>query len=438
TNIISLLLPSAEDRRNYPEVLRPMVIACDGSDCLQMSIAAQLCQLEAGSGPQRTQGYDDLLKKIFASENVANDLVAYVQSITSDAVGIISSKPLLSAFVSQFRACGNNDVKLEAGPQILQIIGSKVVSFEQQDTDLKLILADAYEADDDFTNSAKTLQTITLESSQRQVSDDEKAKIWMRICRCYLEEDDATNAVSYLNKIKQIIYNVADQATRLQFQLSQARISDSQRSFLDASTAYHALSTESVIDEEERLQALSAAITCAVLAPAGPQRGRQLAKLYKDERATDAPEYGILEKIFLDRLLSPAEVAAFAAGLKEHQLAKTSDGSTVLDKAVLEHNLLAVSRIYANITFGNLGKLLGVDADRAEVYASGMIESNRLSGSIDQIAGIIHFNTKEPKNPKVELRLWDKNVAGLSEEVEKITTALQREQPTWYEQQVGA
>ena len=70
---------------------------------------------------------------------------------------------------------------LNRRPQILQIIGSKVVSFEQQDTDLKLILADAYEADEDFTNSAKTLQTITLESSQRQVSDDEKAKIWPKV-----------------------------------------------------------------------------------------------------------------------------------------------------------------------------------------------------------------------------------------------------------------
>ena len=83
-----------------------------------MSIAAQLSQLEAGSGPQRTQGYDELLKKIFASENVANDLVAYVQSITSDTVGVISSRPLLSAFVSQFRAYGSNDVKLEAGYEL--------------------------------------------------------------------------------------------------------------------------------------------------------------------------------------------------------------------------------------------------------------------------------------------------------------------------------
>jgi COP9 signalosome complex subunit 4 len=201
------------------------------------------------------------------------------------------------------------------------------VSFEQQDTDIKLILADAYEADDDFTNSAKTLQTITLESSQRPISDDEKAKIWMRICRCYLEDDESTTAVSYLNKIKQIFHNVTDQATRLQFQLSQARISDSQRNFLDASAAYFALSTEPVIDEEERLQALSAAITCAVLGPAGPQRGKQLAKLYKDDRAAETAEFSILEKIFLDRLLSPEEVAAFAAGLKDHQLAKTSDGT---------------------------------------------------------------------------------------------------------------
>lgn len=323
--------------------------------------------------------------------------------------------------------------------QIVQVLAPKVVSFEQQDTDLKFILADAYEAEDDFNNSAKTLQTIQLESSQRSVSDDEKAKVWMRICRCYLEEDDPTNALTYLNKIKQIYFGVTDHETRLQFQLSQARISDSQRNFLDASAAYLQLSNEPVIDEEERLQALSAAITCAVLAPAGPQRGKQLAKLYKDERATDLPEYGILEKIFLDRLLSPSEVAAFAANLKEHQLAKTSDGSTVLDKAVLEHNLLAVSRIYSNITFHALGALLGTDADKAEMYASGMIESNRLAGSIDQIAGIIHFSTKSGGfDNKVDLRAWDANVQGLAEEVEKVTTQLQRQEPAWYEQQIAA
>lgn len=79
-----------------------------------------------------------------------------------------------------------------------------------------------------------------------------------------------------------------------------------------------------------------------------------------------------------------------------------------------------------------------MDSDRAESYASGMIESNRLSGSIDQIAGIIHFNSKEAPNPKIDLRAWDKNVQGLAESVETLTTMLQREEPVWYEQQISA
>jgi len=312
-----------------------------------------------------------------------------------------------------------------------------VVSYEQQDTDLKFALADACEQDEDFRGSAKALSSISLESSQRSVSDDEKAKVWTRICRCYLEEDDPTNGLSYLNKIKQIYHNITDASTRLYFQLSQARISDSQRNFLDASAAYLAISNQTAIDEEERLRALSAAITCAVLAPAGPARGRQLGKIYKDERAVDTPEYSILEKIFLDRLLRPDEVQKFAAGLQEHQLAKTADGSTVLDKAVLEHNVLAISRIYANITFSSLGVLLGVDADKAEAYASAMIESNRLPGSIDQIEGMIHFSQKggSGNDTLVDLRAWDSNVQSLAEEVERTATMLQREEPDWYERQ---
>lgn len=406
-------------------------------------VVTRLHDLElAPSNGQRAEGYNSTLSEIisaFSGSELAANLVAYVQSILSDSIGVIASRPLLSSFVEQFRNLEDNDVKIEAGNQIIQILAPKTVSFEQQDTDLKFALADAYEADEDFTNSAKTLQVITLDSSQRAVSDDEKASVWIRICRCYLEEDNPTNAVAYLNRLKQIIYNVNDQVVKLQFQLSQARISDSMNNFLDASSAYYALSLERLIDEEERLHTLSAAITCAVLGPAGPGRARQLAKLYKDERATDTAEFSILEKIFLDRLLAPSEVAAFAAGLKVHQLAKTSDGSTVLDKAVLEHNLLAVSRLYQNISISALGALLGTDADRAEAYAAGMIESNRLSGSIDQIDGVIHFNTREggKDSGAMELRAWDANIQGLAEEVEKVTTILQREEAEWYEAHVA-
>lgn len=408
-------------------------------------VASRLSQLESTSNAQqRADGYNQTLDTIltsFTNGDLSTNLIAYAQSILSDNIGVIHSRPLLSDFVEKYKSIEDNDVKIEAGTEIVQIILPKIVSFEQQDTDIKFALADAYEAGEDFVNSAKTLQTVNLESQQgRTVTGDEKAAVWMRICRCYLEEEDPTNALSHLNKIKNIIFDVKDHATRLQFQLSQARINDSQRNFLDASSSYHALSTEPAIDEEERLRSLSAAITTAVLAPAGPTRARQLGRLYKDDRATETPEYSILEKIFLDRLLSPEEVAAFAAGLQEHQLAKTSDGSTVLDKAVLEHNLVATSRLYQNIPIASLGALLGVDADRAEAYTAAMIESSRLSGSIDQISELVHFfpapvgqdsGTSVDLNTR-DLRTWEANIAHVSEEVEKVTTLLQREAPAYY------
>nr|POF12967.1 cop9 signalosome complex subunit 4 [Quercus suber] len=399
------------------------------------TVTQQLDQLSRStlSTTQRAEAYEKLLASIVSTpDNTSDNLVAYVRSILSDSIGVIHSRPLLSSFIEQYRSISDDDLRIEAGTSIADILAPKIVSYETQDSELKFLLADAHEAKEDYTSSAKTLQTITLDSSQRSVTADERAKVWMRICRCYLEEDDHMNALTYLNKVKQVIFDISDRTTRLQFQLSQARISDSQRHFLDASASYLQLSTETIIDEEERLQALSAAITCAVLAPAGPLRARQLGKLYRDERASDTAEYAILEKIFLDRLLAPLEVQAFAAGLAEHQLAKTSDGSTVLDKAVLEHNLLAASRLYANIALASLGTLLGVDADRAETYAATMIQTKRLSGSIDQIEGYIYFNTKEgASDVGRDLRQWENNVQGLAEEVEKVTTMLQREEATW-------
>ncbi|KAL1297591.1 hypothetical protein AAFC00_006153 [Neodothiora populina] len=409
-------------------------------------VTDRLLALEDAPASKRQAGYEELLDKIISTsppEQLAADLIAYAESILGDNVGIVASRPLLASFVDRFRTVSDSEVKIEVGNAAISAIAPKVVSYEAQDTALKLIVADAYEANEDYTGSAKTLQTVVLDSSQKAVSDNEKADIWIRITRCYLEEDDPTNALAYLNRVKNVIHSVTDSALRIQFQASQARISDSRRNFLDASTSYLNLSNEPAIDEEDRLQSLSAAIICAVLAPAGPKRGKQLARLYKDDRASQVEEYGILEKIFLDRVLDQDEIKAFGQKLRPHQMAKTADGSTVLDKAVLEHNLLGVSRLYSNIGFSHLGELLGVDPERAEGYARAMIEQGRLAGYMDQIDELIYFEPESSGEKggasasaigSKDLRQWDGNVQGLTEEVEKVTTMIQQQHPEFYAQ----
>ena len=84
------------------------------------------------------------------------------------------------------------------------------------------------------------------------------------------------------------------------------------------------------------------------------------------------------EGICANRAWLPLQVESFSQGLRSHQKAVTADGTTVLEKAVIEHNLAAAARLYNNIYFAELGQLLGVSPDQAEIVACRMIAEERL------------------------------------------------------------
>lgn len=403
--------------------------------------------LEAVSGrpdKEKALAYEQLMHSLSPASSIdtPSDLRAVLDSLLSASLGIVSTRPLVSTFVSVIEKLPNRDTQIEVGNHALTTLSAQASSFEEQTANLRMIIASAHEFDEDFLAAATVLSGINLDSSQREVTDEDKVKLWIRIIRDYLEIDDTTSAESYLNKAKNLIFYVKDRETNLHFKLSQARIQDSRRDFLHAAHGYQDISFMPILAEEERLHTLSMAIKCAVLAPAGPQRSRTLARLYKDERSVGLEEFGILEKMFLDRLLAPSEVEKFAEGLSPHQLAKTADGSTVLAKAVVEHNLLGASRLYSNIGFDNLGALLGLNGDKAEETTARMIEQGRLVGRIDQIERVIWFEGGEATGEKGsgraegivggELRKWDTNVQGLTEEVERVASTLQTKYPVGF------
>lgn len=139
---------------------------------------------------------------------------------------------------------------------------------------------------------------------------------------------------------------------------------DFKRKFIEAASRYNELSYKTIILEEERMTALKNAMICTILAAAGQQRCRMLATLYKDERCQQLPAFNILEKMYLDRLIKRSvELQEFESLLQPHQKATTADGSTILDNAVVEHNLLAASKLYNNITLDGLGALLEIPSE---------------------------------------------------------------------------
>ena len=69
-----------------------------------------------------------------------------------------------------------------------------------------------------------------------------------------------------------------------------------------------------------------------------------------------------------------------------------SDGSTVLEQALILHNLSAARQLYTNISFLELGSLLDISAEKAERAAANLIEEKRMEGFIDQVGHSIHFS----------------------------------------------
>ncbi|KAJ8515067.1 hypothetical protein ONZ45_g7479 [Pleurotus djamor] len=380
---------------------------------------SKLAQCASLAQKDKAPAYLSILSDALSGQRIVQDTHTIVDHIVNqDSTTLVAGRQVLAELAKQLGDNGaikDAEIRKAIAQDTLELVKSKI-SYEEQANLLRFQLADILESEEEWSEAARVLMAISTDSSQRSTSDEDKLRIYVRIVRLLLEDEDSVQAETYYNRAASLMHSTTNRETVLQFKLCQARISDYGRKFLEAASRYHELSWVGEIDEEERRHMLLAAVTCAVLAPAGPNRSRVLGSLYRDERTADLPTYNILSKMFLDHILRPAEVKIFEETLKPHQLAKiaissndrlasavndedTSDSSvstrrgpsTVLDRAVMEHNLLASSKIYNNITFRGLGALLDLTPGAAETMARKMIEQGRLRGSIDQVDKLIWF-----------------------------------------------
>ncbi|KAH9951581.1 hypothetical protein B0H21DRAFT_181810 [Amylocystis lapponica] len=382
----------------------------------------KLAQVAALSQKDKAAAYQSLLAQALGRQDQSQlpaDIHILVENVVQESVGLVIGRQVLSELVKALSegVIAGADLRKRIVEDTLATVQPRIVSYEEQVNSLRFQLADILEAGEEWSEAARVLMGISLDSGQRALPDEDKLRVYVRIVRLLLEDEDSVQAETYYNRAALLAHSTTEKETILQFKLCQARISDYSRKFLEAASRYHELSWVPEIDEDERTHMLLAAVTCAVLAPAGPNRSRVLASLCRDERASDLPTYNILLKMFHDRILRSAEIKEFEQTLKPHQLARISlssndrlasavaddddlpdpnastrtGPSTVLDRAVMEHNLLASSKIYNNITFRGLGALLDLTPGAAETMARKMIEQGRLKGSIDQVEKLISF-----------------------------------------------
>ncbi|CAN1323450.1 COP9 signalosome complex subunit 4 [Linum perenne] len=317
---------------------------------------------------QKIEQYKHILSSVISS----NDIILakkFIDHMLSDDVPLVVSRQLLQTFAQELGRLQPQAQKDIAHYTLTQI-QPRVVSFEEQVLIIREKLAELYESEQQWSRAAQMLSGIDLDSGMRVIDDTYRLSKCVQIARLYLEDDDAVNAEAFINKASFLVSNSQHEVLNLQYKVCYARILDLKRKFLEAALRYYDISQiekrqigDETIDEDALEQALTAAVTCTILAAAGPQRSRVLATLYKDERCSKLKIYPILQKVYLERILRKPEIDAFSEELKPHQ---------------------------------------------AEKIASRMICEDRMRGSIDQVEAVIHF-----EDDTEELQQWDQQISGL-------------------------
>lgn len=292
--------------------------------------------------------------------------------------------------------------------------------------------------EEDYRGAAGVLAGLRMDDDSRSVyymTPADKCDVYVKIAECYLEEDETVEADGAVTKAGTVVESISnpDQHTVLilRYKSTYARVLDANRKFLQAASRYHDLSQAhaDMIESDELLNMLGRAATCAILAPSGPQRQRILGLVFKDERLSqlDAmPEFethsAVLTKMYMNQVLRKEELTKFENSLAPHQKAVMGDGLTIVERAVIEHNMVSVSKLYTSIYFSELGGILGVEAEKAEKIAAKMIMDGSLLGSMDQVDGLLSFEEKESA-----LLSWDEAITSFCVQLNRVTDAVRGE-----------
>lgn len=287
----------------------------------------------------------------------------------------------------------------------------------------------------EYSAAARILAGMRMEDDPGSVyftKPSDKCDVYVKIAECFLEEDEIAESDSAVTKAGGVVESIENpeqhMALILRYKSTYARVLDFNRKFLQAASRYHDLSQSSgdLIRAEDLLLMLGGAATCAILAPSGPQRQRVLGHIYKDERLSQLdslPQFEthstILSKMYKHQVLGKEELKKFESSLQPHQQAIMGDGLSIMERGVVEHNMISVSKIYQSIYVSELALVLGVTSDKAEKIAAAMIMEGSLSGSIDQVEGLVEFEAEETANAA-----WDRSISSFCVELNRITDVI--------------
>ncbi|KAL3319328.1 COP9 signalosome complex subunit 4 [Cichlidogyrus casuarinus] len=383
---------------------------------------------------EATEKFEILLSTL-VEDSSNEDFLARVRDIlakiSQDTIMIILTKQLFTMLMNAIDFRPDNETVISAFNEVLRSLQVRNIAFEEQLLELRQLMSRRYEAMGRLEEAADILVGIQLESGQRIYEAKQKIEIYINIARLYLGCNKVASADNFVNRASVLTPDCSDEQTLLNYKVIFAKILDHKERFLEAGQRYAELSLKiDLLDETCRMDYLEHALAAAMLSGANQQRTKLLTNLYKDERCQCLDAYSVLEKMYFGQLISRSQLDSLAPLLEKHYSGilglEAEKKKGLLERAMVEHNMIAASSLYTNIRLENLAKLLGVPIEDAEVIASNMISEDRLEGSIDQIDGYINFESRNQM-----LSAWSSQVESLCISVNHVVEMIEKAHPEW-------
>lgn len=323
-----------------------------------MSIEKKLLLIESNN----IQYFMDILENLdWGMANVVLDF------ISAESTSVMIARPCSLLFVDFISKAPQ---RKELYQNVIEALSPRLVSFEESVSLAREQLAMIYESELLFVDAAKQLIAIPLESGHRQVTDEYKFEIYIKIMRNLLKSGDPAQAESYVARAGFCSQLNCDVDSKQQFRMGQAAILEYKRKYMDAAMKYMEFLSNN--------EMLESAIRCVLLSDSNEMRQKLCSDLFNDVRSMNFAIYPILKETYFGNLISFEETKSFFP----------SDWETALQ----QHNLTAVSRLYVSISFETLSRILQVPLQVAESVAVKMISDLKINGTIDQIDGYVDFH----------------------------------------------
>ncbi len=94
---------------------------------------------------------------------------------------------------------------------------------------------------------------------------------------------------------------------------------------------------------------------------------------------------------------------------------------TLLEKVIIEHNMLSLGQYFENISLSSMANMVGLDKHTTQDILAEMIEGDRLEAVIDEIEGFVEFEAQDPDaRDDMQWKHFEGQVAGICKSVQDI------------------